>query len=79
STAERSPVLQQLIADKSGQLKYDPWVVQSDFKATTDSLREIQSHLRRKQYDSIVSVGGGNIIDFTKAAAISMDESVDLD
>ncbi|ULR30669.1 iron-containing alcohol dehydrogenase [Dickeya fangzhongdai] len=79
STAERSPELQQLIADKYTKVKYDSWLVPSDFKATTASLREIQIHLQKNQYDSIISVGGGNIIDFTKAAAISMDKAVDLD
>lgn len=79
STAERSPVLQNLITGKTGQVKYSSWVVQSDFKATTESLRKIQNHLQKTHYDSIVSVGGGNIIDFSKVAAISLDKSVDLD
>ncbi|MCP1108501.1 iron-containing alcohol dehydrogenase [Serratia nevei] len=79
STVERSTVLQKLIADKSGEGRYDSWIVQRDFKATIESLREIQIHLLKNQYDSIISVGGGNIIDFTKAAAICMDKSVDLD
>lgn len=79
STAERSSVLKQLLADKSGKIKYSSWIVPADFKATTASLREIQNHLRENDFDSIISVGGGNIIDFTKSAAISTDKSVDLD
>lgn len=79
STAERSNVLKQLLAEKTGKIRYSSWVVPADFKATTASLREIKNHLRKNNYDSIISVGGGNIIDFTKAAAISTDEAVDLD
>jgi len=79
STAERSSVLKQLLADKSGKIKYSSWIVPADFKATTASLREIQNHLQENDFDSIISVGGGNIIDFTKAAAISTDKSFDLD
>ena len=79
STAERSPLLKELLAEKSGKIKYSSWIAPSDFKATTASLREIKKHLWKNNYDSIISIGGGNIIDFTKAAAISTDETVDLD
>ncbi|MDE9447133.1 iron-containing alcohol dehydrogenase [Xenorhabdus bovienii] len=78
SASERFCVMKNLIEERGGLVKYTPWILENDFKATTESLCAIQNHLRNGNYDSIVSIGGGNIIDFTKVAAICLDNSVDI-
>lgn len=78
SAIKRFRALTILAENTSEQVKLTPWVLKSGFKASTDALHAIQEKLRSNNYDSIVSVGGGNIIDFGKVAAISLDSTVDI-
>ncbi|WP_024645358.1 iron-containing alcohol dehydrogenase family protein [Pseudomonas syringae] len=55
-----------------------PYLLDHSFKASTEELQEVKTFLKQDDCDSIVSLGGGNVLDFAKVAAICLDENVDL-
>ncbi|WP_034913102.1 iron-containing alcohol dehydrogenase [Erwinia sp. 9145] len=79
SAKERFSSLINHNENSSDPVRFTYWTVENNFKASTKALHAIQSHLRTNNYDAIVSIGGGNIIDFVKVAAISLSSAIDID
>lgn len=75
---ERHSTIAEILDSKQKDLEATPYFLKKNFKASTDELHEIKCYLGKNDYDAIVSVGGGNIIDFVKVAAIALDPIVNI-
>ncbi|CCG88048.1 iron-containing alcohol dehydrogenase [Erwinia piriflorinigrans] len=75
---ERHSSIAEILNSKRKDLEVTPYFLKKNFKASTDELHEIKCYLDKNDYDAIVSVGGGNIIDFVKVAAIALDPNVNI-
>ncbi|MDC9583230.1 iron-containing alcohol dehydrogenase [Xenorhabdus sp. PR6a] len=75
---ERSPILIKLFKkiNTITEIKIIPYIIKSHTKASTEELLRIKKRLSCENFDSLISVGGGNILDLGKAASICIDESV---
>ncbi|CDG16714.1 iron-containing alcohol dehydrogenase [Xenorhabdus doucetiae] len=75
---ERSPILMKLFKkiNTITEIKIIPYIIKSHTKASTEELLRIKKRLSCENFDSLISVGGGNILDLGKAASICIDESV---
>ncbi|CAM3642626.1 iron-containing alcohol dehydrogenase family protein [Xenorhabdus thuongxuanensis] len=80
-TLERLPTLMSLFnkINSITGIKITPYIIESHTKASTQELLKIKKRLSSENFDSLISVGGGNILDLGKAASICVDESVQLE
>ncbi len=74
---QRVPVINELL-NQTGEPELIPYVLDRSFKASTEELQTVKAFLKQDNYDAIVSIGGGNVLDFAKVVAICLDEHVDI-
>ncbi len=76
---KRMPSVVASLEDNGHPPKMILYVLNSGFKASTDELHKLKQFLKKDNFDSLISIGGGNVLDFAKAAAVCFDDSVKLD
>ncbi|PHM56797.1 iron-containing alcohol dehydrogenase family protein [Xenorhabdus sp. KK7.4] len=66
-------------SNKNSETKIIPYFIESNVKASTEELQKIKNRLYNDNFDSLISVGGGNILDLGKVASICLDDAVQIE
>ncbi|WP_340622032.1 iron-containing alcohol dehydrogenase [Xenorhabdus siamensis] len=75
----RSLKVKNFLSEKNHRIKIIPYILNSNFKASVSELKKVKEIIYNNELDSIISIGGGNVIDFGKVAAICIDKTISLD
>ncbi|MEI8634923.1 iron-containing alcohol dehydrogenase [Vibrio sp. PP-XX7] len=71
---ERTSSLKNILNDSD--LSIFVYKVKSKFKATTAELKKLTDKVNLQDFDAIISIGGGNIIDFSKILSVYIDPHI---
>ncbi|KOY62517.1 hypothetical protein AM629_08060 [Photorhabdus heterorhabditis] len=74
---KRTTKLQILLSKKNHITKIIPYILSSNFKASISELKKVKNFIHNDNFDSIISIGGGNILDFGKVVAICIDKNIE--